>query len=220
MPHEKCAALLFLLRHAGAPGTEAGPSAEPGGAVGRGLLGAIPLSGSVFERITPRGLEFGHSGLRSDASAPAAGEAPRRRTMVFCATRHSVELLRAVLEHAGVRVAAVHGAMDQGQRNGALEAFKVYDTLSPPCPPGTAPFRARVSLSRAHPACVGAASSPRRWPQTTTARVLQEREKEYGRGVRRGVRGRREGERRLKASRPPGARGGGAPRHGRGRARA
>ena len=131
MPHEKCAALLFLLRHAGAPGTEAGPSAEPGGAVGRGLLGAIPLSGSVFERITPRGLEFGHSGLRSDASAPDAGEAPRRRTMVFCATRHSVELLRAVLEHAGVRVAAVHGAMDQGQRNGALEAFKVASPVPP-----------------------------------------------------------------------------------------
>ena len=49
-------------------------------------------------------------GLASGRGRAAAGEAPRRRTMVFCATRHSVELLRAVLEHAGVRVAAVHGA--------------------------------------------------------------------------------------------------------------
>ncbi|KAJ1493850.1 P-loop containing nucleoside triphosphate hydrolase protein, partial [Baffinella frigidus] len=78
LPHEKCSALLFLLRHAPSPNDA------------------------------------------PDAKAP-------ERTLVFCATRHSVDLLRMVLVHAGVRVGSVHGGMDQAQRHGALEAFKSRD---------------------------------------------------------------------------------------------
>ena len=49
------------------------------------------------------------------------------RCMVFCATRHSVDLLVPILKHAGMLAAGVHGNMDQQQRTSALEGLKKRD---------------------------------------------------------------------------------------------
>ena len=51
----------------------------------------------------------------------------RKRCLVFCATRHTVDLLVPVLNHAGLLASGVHGSMDQQQRTSALEGLKSRD---------------------------------------------------------------------------------------------
>eukprot|EP00960_Hanusia_phi_P054721 762755-Hanusia_phi.AAC.2 len=47
----------------------------------------------------------------------------KKRCLVFCATRHSVELLTQVLSHAGFQVGGLHGHVDNEQRKLLVEDF-------------------------------------------------------------------------------------------------
>jgi len=77
----------------------------------------------VVPSVAPR--PAGRSG--PGAEEEARGKARRKRCLVFCATRHTVDLVVPVLHHAGLLAAAVHGNMDQQQRTSALDALKSRD---------------------------------------------------------------------------------------------
>jgi ATP-dependent RNA helicase DDX54/DBP10 len=61
-------------------------------------------------------------------SAAGGDDKTGRRCIVFCATRHSVELLIGVLSQAGVNAEGVHGQMDQEYRSAALARFRERKT--------------------------------------------------------------------------------------------
>jgi superfamily II DNA/RNA helicase len=61
------------------------------------------------------------SGARLDHLAAVIAEAGP--TIVFCRTRHGVDRVSRQLGRSGVRVEAIHGGRNQGQRQRALDAF-------------------------------------------------------------------------------------------------
>mmetsp|Transcript_37925 Transcript_37925/g.59166 ORF Transcript_37925/g.59166 Transcript_37925/m.59166 type:complete len:773 (-) Transcript_37925:1260-3578(-) len=81
----------------------------------------VSVREAAFAKVTPSGLIPGLDGPAQEADSRQEN---RKRCLVFCATKHTVELLVDILTHAKLQVCGVHGRMDQDQRNQALNSFK------------------------------------------------------------------------------------------------